>query len=216
MHFRHYQKLGRVKQYWLKPTMVAIAFTMVLSNAILIVPGYAQSLTYNSAWGFQSPSARNTKLSRLDLELRKQAGFFNDYETNIFYDGNTFNTFDCVGSNARSVANDSVNSQDAATSSPSTGSELDLRSSAVGNSSEVEMAGVAQNTTSQEASGANTSQTSLDLVNNTGVLNAGGGTSEQTASVVQSNEGSVSSSATDGVGCNFYTPELSAGAENEQ
>src|SRR6056297_613429 len=177
---------------------------------LLAIPAHAQQLTYNSSWSFQTSSERSTKLSRVDLELRKKGGFYDSFETNILYDGNTFLTYDCVGSNARSSANDSVNSQDASTSSPSTGSELELSTSALGNSSDAQASAEAQNAVSQESSGANTSEAAVDLTNNTGVLNAGGGTSEQTSSLAQSNEGAVSSSATSGVGCNFYTPQQSA------
>ena len=170
----------------------------------------AQSLTYNSSWGFQTPSERATKMSRVDLELRKKGGFYDSFETNILYDGNTFVTYDCVGSNADARANDSINSQDSQTSSPSTGAHLDLATSSLGNASDALSTSKAQNTNTQDASGTISSNTSLDLKNNTGVLNAGGGKSEQTTSLVQQNDGTVTSAAEGGVGCNFFTPRPDA------
>jgi len=166
----------------------------------------AQTLTYNSSWGFQTPSDRATKMSRVDLELRKKGGFYDSFETNILYDGNTFVTYDCVGSNSEARANESVNSQSSQTSSPSTGADLDVSTSALGNASDALVTSKAKSTNTQDASGAISSDTSLNLKNNTGVLNAGGGKSEQTTSLVQQNEGTVTSSAEGGVGCNFFTP----------
>lgn len=166
----------------------------------------AQSLTYNSSWGFRTESERSSELSRLDLELRKQGGFYDSFETNILYDGNTFVTYDCTGSNANSKANDSVNSQDAKTSSPNTGSELELETSALGNASDNLATDYGVNTASQDASGNISSDMALSLQNDTGVLNASGGSSEQKSNLAQTNDGAVTSSAESGTGCNFYTP----------
>jgi len=106
-----------------------------LAAIFILLPSFllGQGLTYNSSWGFQTPNDLSTSISRLDLEERKKGGFYDGFQTETNYDGNTFLTYDCTGSSATNRANESVTSVSAQTSSPTTGSEVKLGSEATGN-----------------------------------------------------------------------------------
>ena len=172
-----------------------------------------ESLTYNSSWGFRSPNELSVNISRLDLEERKAGGFYNSFKSETNYEGNSFVTYDCTGSSALNRANESVTSVSAQTSSPSTGSQLELDSIATGNDQQSGVFDGGDIAADQEASGTVTSNTDLILTNETGVINAGGGTSTQDSDTSQSNSGNLSASAETGVGCNFYREAIDTNAQ---
>lgn len=149
------------------------------------VAAYSQSLTYKSSGNSQSPSDGISKLSRLDLEVRKQRGFYHSFETNSFYDGNAVITYDSARSTAQSTARNSGNSQDAKTSSPSTGAVLDIATSDPEDFSAKLSGDSAETITIQDISGKILTDIGLTPQENSGVLLPLEGCSDQTPSLVQ-------------------------------
>lgn len=191
--------------------------TMSMLIAICMVPQVipahvaADTLMFNASWGFDSPGNRSARANALDLELRKKGGFYDSFQTNILYDGNTFITYDCTGSNARATGTDSVTSSDARTSSPSTGSELAIDATSRGNESDIRSSnGHGSNATDQINEGEVRSDVNSSFTNTTGPLNASGGVTNQTSRTTQSNSGAVTATSEGGVGCNFFTHDQTA------
>jgi len=177
-----------------------------LAAIFILLPSFllGQGLTYNSSWGFQTPNDLSTSISRLDLEERKKGGFYDGFQTETNYDGNTFLTYDCTGSSATNRANESVTSVSAQTSSPTTGSEVKLGSEATGNDQQSSVLNKGAIDGAQEATGDVESETNLNLTTETGVINAGGGSNKQDSETGQANSGNLMASAETGVGCNFF------------
>jgi hypothetical protein len=194
----------------LQVTAVILAITTVPPSFAPSI-SQADSLMYNATWGFDSPGNRSARANALDLELRKKGGFYDTFQTNILYDGNTFITYDCTGSNARATGAESVTSSDARTSSPSTGSELALDATSRGNDSDI-TSGDGDGANANEQS--NTGEVRADIVSNftntTGPLNASHGVTNQTSRTTQTNSGAVNAQSEGGVGCNFFTHDQTA------
>ena len=195
----------------LEPRLKLVCIFALMPSLVL-----ADGLTYNHSWGFRSPNELSTRISRLDLEERKAGGFYGSFQSETNYEGNSFVTYDCTGSSALNRANESVTSVSAQTSSPSTGSQLELDSIATGNDQQSGVFDGGDIAADQEASGAVTSNSDLFLTNETGVINAGGGTNMQDSDTSQSNSGNLSASAETGVGCNFYREAVDTNAQVSQ
>lgn len=184
-------------------------FLLVLSAvAVAAGPQMAASerLTFNHSWGFDTPAQRNTKLAALDIEERKRGGYFQGFGTTIIYEGNTFITYDCTGSQATSTGNEALTTQDGTASSPSTGSQLETDTNSAGNESNTQQGSHlnGSSNTQQENTGSQTASTNAQLTNTLGALNASGGTTNQDAATNQDNSGTITANASGGTGCNFF------------
>lgn len=107
--------------------------------SLFISPVQANGFGENTPWQFNTANDRIAKTSTADLIERKQGGYYDSFQVNNTY--NTSNITDINGDQincfqqAITTGNDGTQFADGASSSPTTGSQGDIGSSAVGNES---------------------------------------------------------------------------------
>lgn len=241
-------RLMNIKRYFsctntLQLKMAGLAVCSLFASSL-----HANGFGENVPWQFNTANDRIAKTSTADLIERKKGGYYDSFQINNTY--NTNNITDINGDQincfqqAVTTGNDGTQFADGTASSPATGSQGDIGSSAVGNESYSDVSGsrrasnnqygldssTLSNSTVDNPSQAdqqasirqdnlNSQQTSSvsdsNISSRVGSVDASGGRTSQALNSSQSNQDShLQASITGSTGCSFVRP-ASTGASQQ-
>lgn len=201
--------------------------------ALLSSSAQANGFGENTPWQFSTANDRIARANTVDLIERKKGGYYDSFQVNNTY--NITNTTDINGDQincyqqATTTGNSGSQLADGTSSSPTTGSQGDIGSSAVGNESVSDISGTRSATSSQynlDASGQadqqasvnqdnlNSRQTSTvsnsNISSSVGAVYASGGRTDQVLNSSQTvRDSHLQASITGSTGCSFVRPTTS-------
>lgn len=221
------------RQFPARPPIVHMMCASLAALALLSSSVQANGFGENAPWQFNTANDRIAKSNTADLIERKQGGFYDSFQVNN-YTTNT-STTDIHGDQincfqqATTTGNSGSQVADGTTSSPTTGSQGDIGSSAVGNENYSNIKGSRDASSSQydlDASNqadqqASISQDNLDsqqtstvsnsaISSSVGTVYASGGRTDQALNSSQTvRDSHLQATITDSTGCSFVRPTTS-------